>query len=84
MTVHPGFGGQSFIEECLEKVRAVKNRLTQLGLSHDVEVDGGIEPHTGRRCVQAGANVLVAGTSIFGSGTSIATAMADLAAAAVG
>jgi ribulose-phosphate 3-epimerase len=84
MTVHPGFGGQSFIEDCLEKVRAVKNRLTQLGLAVEVEVDGGIEPHTARLSAQAGANVLVAGTSIFGSHTTIATAMSDLAAAGAG
>lgn len=63
MTVHPGFGGQEFIAEVLDKVR----RLRQVGPSSlDIEVDGGINPQTARKAVAAGANVLVAGTAIFG------------------
>jgi len=63
MTVHPGFGGQEFIAEALDKVR----RLRQVGPSTlDIEVDGGINPQTAREAVAAGANVLVAGTAIFG------------------
>ncbi len=65
MTVHPGFGGQSFRAEQMEKVKRAaewsKSRMQKI----DIEVDGGINPHTARLSVQNGANVLVAGTSIF-------------------
>jgi ribulose-phosphate 3-epimerase len=61
MTVNPGFGGQAFIPETLDKVRAVRQRAPRL----DISVDGGINPVTGRQCVQAGANILVAGNSLF-------------------
>ncbi|MBM4037654.1 MAG: ribulose-phosphate 3-epimerase [Planctomycetes bacterium] len=63
MTVHPGFGGQEFIAEALDKVRRLR-RLAPSTL--DIEVDGGINPRTAREAVAAGANVLVAGTAIFG------------------
>jgi ribulose-phosphate 3-epimerase len=68
MTVHPGFGGQSFMEECVDKVRRAAEIRHQRGLRFDIEVDGGINPATGATCVRAGANVLVAGTSVFGAG----------------
>jgi ribulose-phosphate 3-epimerase len=61
MTVHPGFGGQAFLPEMLPKVRTL--RATAKDLS--IIVDGGINPETGRQCVEAGANVLVAGSSLF-------------------
>jgi ribulose-phosphate 3-epimerase len=65
MTVHPGFGGQSFRPEMMDKVK----RASQLNESHgrmiDIEVDGGINAHTARLSIQNGASVLVAGTSIF-------------------
>jgi ribulose-phosphate 3-epimerase len=65
MTVHPGFGGQSFRPEQMEKVK----RIAEWNKSHDgkidIEVDGGINPETARVSIQNGANVLVAGTSIF-------------------
>ncbi len=65
MTVHPGFGGQSFRAEQMEKVkRAVEWNKTRDG-KIDIEVDGGINPETARISIQNGANVLVAGTSIF-------------------
>ena len=65
MTVVPGFGGQSFMPEVLEKVEAaVKLRETK-GLSFHVEVDGGIDAITAARCFAAGANVMVAGSSTF-------------------
>lgn len=64
MTVHPGFGGQTFIPEVLNTVRHIR----QLGPpSLDIEVDGGINADTARRAVSAGANVLVAGTAVFGA-----------------
>jgi ribulose-phosphate 3-epimerase len=67
MTVHPGFGGQPFREDQMEKVRRAvawnKSREQKI----DIEVDGGINPKTARISVENGANVLVAGTSIFRS-----------------
>jgi ribulose-phosphate 3-epimerase len=77
MTVNPGFGGQAFIRECLEKIRAVR----AMSPSREIEVDGGIDAHTGAECARAGANVLVAGTSIFGAADGVAAAMARLHAA---
>jgi ribulose-phosphate 3-epimerase len=61
MTVNPGFGGQAFLPETLEKVRAIRRQAPEL----DISVDGGINPVTGRQCVEAGANILVAGNSLF-------------------
>ena len=63
MSVHPGFGGQEFIPEVLDKVRWLRQAAPG-GL--DIEVDGGINLRTARAAVAAGANVLVAGTAIFG------------------
>ena len=65
MTVEPGFGGQSFMEDMMPKVSAVRKMITERALSCDVEVDGGINTGTARICVDAGANVLVAGSSVF-------------------
>lgn len=67
MTVNPGWGGQSFIEACLDKVSAVKREISKLKLPTLIEVDGGINADTGRRCLEAGADVLVAGTYVFGA-----------------
>jgi ribulose-phosphate 3-epimerase len=61
MTVHPGFGGQSFRADQMEKVKRAKS----LGDKIDIEVDGGINAETARLSIQNGANVLVAGSSIF-------------------
>ena len=65
MTVHPGFGGQSFRADMMEKVRRAKERRDSLGGNFDVEVDGGINAETAKLSIENGANVLVAGTSIF-------------------
>jgi ribulose-phosphate 3-epimerase len=65
MTVNPGFGGQSFIESVVPKIRALRAEIDRRKLSVDLEVDGGIAPETVARVVQAGANVLVAGSAIF-------------------
>jgi ribulose-phosphate 3-epimerase len=61
MTVHPGFGGQKFRADQMEKVKRAKS----LNRSIDIEVDGGINPENAAVSIQNGANVLVAGTSIF-------------------
>lgn len=64
MTVHPGFGGQPFRADQMEKVRRAK-AWSDSKRKIDIEVDGGINPETARLSIQNGANVLVAGTSIF-------------------
>ena len=66
MTVNPGFGGQEFIEYTLKKVQQVRQILDQRNPGCELEVDGGIEPKTAPRVVEAGAGVLVAGTAVFG------------------
>ena len=67
MTVHPGFGGQSFRSEQMEKVRRARDWKAKNNPALDIEVDGGINPVTARLSIENGANVLVAGTSIFKS-----------------
>ena len=67
MTVHPGFGGQGFIEEVVPKIARVRRELDQRGLAADLEVDGGIDEETAPIVVRAGARVLVAGSAIFGA-----------------
>ncbi len=61
MSVNPGFGGQNFIPQVLEKVRNLRKMKPEL----DIEIDGGIEPKTARDAINAGANVLVSGSYIF-------------------
>ncbi len=65
MTVHPGFGGQSFIGECVPKITAIREWAYDHNPSLEISVDGGINSETGRRCVDAGASVLVAGSALF-------------------
>ncbi len=67
MSVNPGFGGQSFIPGSIGKIKAVRERISQLGRSIRLEVDGGIKPDNIRAAGQAGADVFVAGSAIFGS-----------------
>ena len=65
MTVHPGFGGQSFISDCVPKITAIREWADAKNPSLEISVDGGINSDTGRKCVEAGASVLVAGSSLF-------------------
>ena len=65
MTVNPGFGGQKFIEHSIEKVRELRHLIDSTGSSALIEVDGGVNMETGRRLVEAGADVLVAGSTVF-------------------
>ena len=67
MTVHPGFGGQPFRADQMEKVRRAAKWNRSRSHKIDIEVDGGINPKTARISIESGANVLVAGTSIFRS-----------------
>ncbi|MEO6787437.1 MAG: ribulose-phosphate 3-epimerase [Chthoniobacteraceae bacterium] len=65
MTVEPGFGGQPFIAEMMEKVRAARDLRAARGLGYRIEVDGGINATTAKTSIAAGADTLVAGTSVF-------------------
>ncbi|WP_046175096.1 ribulose-phosphate 3-epimerase [Domibacillus indicus] len=65
MTVNPGFGGQSFIEAVVPKIRHVRDMISEAGVSVDIEVDGGINTETAKICAEAGANVLVAGSAVY-------------------
>ena len=67
MSVNPGYGGQRFIEHSVEKVKELKKLVDRKGLSTLIEVDGGVNAETGKRLVDAGANVLVAGNYVFKS-----------------
>ncbi|MCD8510850.1 MAG: ribulose-phosphate 3-epimerase [Bacillus sp. (in: Bacteria)] len=67
MTVNPGFGGQAFIPSVLPKIAQVKEMVTKLDKSIDIEVDGGVNADTARQCIEAGANVLVAGSAVYKS-----------------
>ena len=67
MTVEPGFGGQKFMHEQLEKVRSLRELIRQNGRKIFLETDGGVDAVTGRLCVDAGADVLVAGSAVFGA-----------------
>ena len=65
MSVHPGFGGQAFIESALDKVRLLRAGLDERRSAADLEVDGGIKPENARDLAQAGASVLVAGSAVY-------------------
>ena len=65
MTVEPGFGGQKFMEDQLLKIEKLKNYISQNQFHIDLEVDGGVNYETGKKCVDAGANILVAGSFLF-------------------
>ncbi len=66
MTVEPGFGGQRFMTEQLDKLRALRQMIDSAGLCCQLEVDGGIDPDTAPLVREAGATVLVAGSAVFG------------------
>ena len=65
MSVHPGFGGQKFMPEVLEKVRKLRNIINEKKLDFDIEIDGGIDFDNNKMVIEAGANILVSGTTIF-------------------
>ena len=66
MSVHPGFGGQDFIVESLQKLRAVRREIERRGLKVDIEIDGGVKIDNIAAVAEAGANVFVSGSGIFG------------------
>lgn len=65
MSVEPGFGGQAFIPESLDKIRSLRSMLKERGLNTDIEVDGGIYQSNVKEVLDAGANVIVAGSAVF-------------------
>ena len=65
MTVNPGFGGTAFIPNVLPKIARLRSMINEMGLSVDIEVDGGIKLDNVKEVIQAGANVIVAGSSVF-------------------
>ena len=67
MTVNPGFGGQSFIESMLPKIKRLRKMIDEQGLTCEIQVDGGINASTGEQCVEAGVTVLVAGSYVYGA-----------------
>lgn len=66
MTVNPGFGGQSYIDYCTEKIKNLRKIVTDRGLTVDIQVDGGINEKTLPTVLEAGANIIVAGSAVFG------------------
>lgn len=65
MTVEPGFGGQSYIDSCTDKVKAVRKLVNESGRGIDIQVDGGINKDNLSVVLEAGANVIVAGSAVF-------------------
>lgn len=73
MSVNPGYGGQRFIEHSIEKTTRLKEMITRKGLHTLIEIDGGVNLETGKRLLDAGADVLVAGSFVFKSPDPIRT-----------
>ncbi len=65
MTVEPGFGGQTYMDSCTEKITELRRLLSSKGLDTDIQVDGGITRENLHVVLEAGANVIVTGSSIF-------------------
>ena len=72
MTVEPGFGGQEFMNDQVDKIKNISNYIKLNKLRVGIEIDGGINFETGQTCVEAGANILVAGSFLFNQGDLIA------------
>ena len=78
MSVNPGYGGQTFIDNSLGKIARLRTELDRRGLNLEVEVDGGINTQTAPKVVKAGATILVAGAAVFNSGRSVSEAIKKL------
>ncbi|MFF2876817.1 ribulose-phosphate 3-epimerase [Gottfriedia sp. NPDC057991] len=65
MTVNPGFGGQKFIHSVVPKIKQVANLIKERNLTVEIEIDGGVDEHTAKLCIEAGATVLVAGSAVY-------------------
>ncbi len=84
MSVNPGYAGQQFMEDVVDKIALVREILDQRGLAAELEVDGGITADTAPKAVAAGARVLVAGSAIFNKKENVTQAMDRLRASIVG
>jgi len=84
MSVNPGYAGQKFMEDVVDKISLVREILDERGLAAELEVDGGITADTAPKAVAAGARVLVAGSAIFNGKESVAEAMDRLRASVAG
>ena len=84
MTVNPGFGGQSFIDSTVSKIAKMRATLDDMGLSAELEVDGGINTKTASVAVEAGARVLVAGSAVFNPDLAVADAIAGIRSSLTG
>ena len=80
MTVNPGFGGQTFIEDTLDKIAGLRAELDKKELAVELEVDGGINAEIAPRVVRAGARVLVAGAAVFHSGQTVKESLVKIRA----
>jgi ribulose-phosphate 3-epimerase len=67
MSVNPGFGGQKFMPEVLDKIKQLKKIQSENNISFDIEIDGGINFDNCQTAIEAGANILVSGTTVFKS-----------------
>ena len=67
MSVNPGFGGQKFMPEVLDKVKKLKKIRDESKLNFDIEIDGGINFENSKTAIEAGVNILVSGTTVFKS-----------------
>ena len=76
MSVHPGWGGQHFIPEVLEKVKVVRREIDARRLAVEIEIDGGINVETAPAAVAAGCDILVAGSAVFHAPDPVAAARA--------
>ena len=65
MSVNPGFGGQKFMPEVLDKIKDLKKIKNQKNIEFDIEIDGGINFDNNKLAIEAGANILVSGTTVF-------------------
>ena len=78
MTVNPGFGGQPFLPEMLQKINALAEMRAAHGLRFEIGVDGGINPDTAPLVAKAGADTLIAGSAVFHHPEGLTDAIADL------
>ena len=78
MSVNPGFPGQTFIPNTLNKVSYLRQQINQDGLNIDIEIDGGINKSTIKSAVDAGANILVAGSAVYNSSASVSDCIHEL------
>ena len=73
MTVEPGFGGQKFMNNQIDKIKNISNQIKLNNMNVEVEIDGGINFETGKICIEAGADILVAGSFLFNQGDLISS-----------